>query len=847
MLHHRFFLTCLIWLGLIGFSGLAAAQPVSCGTPGLDGSSYANPSYFPGAATANAGQAVVQVGTLRTGTGAGASVLAPGDLVMVIQMQDVFINNGNSVAYGDGATGRGWTALNNAGRYEFRRVVSVAGANVTLDQNLSFTYTRANPSAGTGASENGNRRFQVIRVPQYASITLPGGTLSPPEWNGETGGVWPIDVSGNLNMNGTTVDASGLGFRGGASYPNNDTRGRTDYVNTTTVVTTLPAGVCGVAGNTDDGVAANVGSFKGEGIGGTPRFVRRQSGGSGYQVAFAFEDLLSSGYPAGGDLARGAPGNAGGGGTQHNSGGGGGSNAGLGGLGGNSFAFYNQAGTCVSFAGGNPNPFLACNGDGARAVGGLGGGTLTASIDNLLMGGGGGGGDNNNACDNSTVPQGAGGNGGGLIFIKAGTVSGGGSLLANGQNGLPAGRDAAGGGGAGGTIVVLTGSNTPGFTAVQANGGQGGNTGWTGTGGTVGTTQLLAGETQGPGGGGGGGAVVRSSNVTLPSTFNGGLSGATFPQADTTITNRYGSGAGGGTAATAPFVPTTTSLGGNCLPQLQTTKRTSTPVVTFPQTNTAVYIITISNSGGGGGAAAGVTVQDTLEAPFAYTPTLAPINAIAVSYVGNASGPGTPVIGTGTQTFTIGTPGSNLLSNSFLLPNNATISFTVTVTVNGAGTSPTLGTVYQNSVTVNYLDPLRTTPTTQVSPGGTYTPGGSVPGSNYTSTSTINEDVRVVGNTSISVSKDNGTTTLVAGQTTSYTLTVANLGPNNAPGVLITDPPVSGLSCTTVTCAVTAGTASCPALSVSTLQTPGLVITPTFNANSTLSFVLTCTVTATGQ
>ncbi len=839
-LHKLWIALCL----LLGLSGFVAAQPVSCGTPGLDGSVYANPSYFPGAATANVGQPVVQVGTIRTGTGAGTSVLAPGDLVMVIQMQDAFINNGNSVAYGDGTTGRGWTALNNAGRYEFRRVVSVAGTNVTLDQNLSFTYTRANPSAGTGASENGNRRFQVIRVPQYASVTLPGGTLSPPAWNGETGGVWPIDVSGNLNMNGATVDASSRGFRGGASFPNNQTNGRTDYANTVTVVTTLPAGTC-AAGT--GGVAANVGAFKGEGIAGTPRFIRRQSGGTNYEIAYAYLDLLTSGYPAGRDLARGAAGNAGGGGTQHNTGGGGGSNAGLGGLGGNSFAYYNAGGTCVSFTGGNPNPFLACNGDGARAVGGLGGGTQTAAIDNLLMGGGGGGGDNNNACDNPTIPQGAGGNGGGIIFIKAGTVSGGGSLLANGQNALPGGRDAAGGGGAGGTIVVLTGTNAPGFALVQANGGQGGNTGWTGTGGTVGTTLLVDGETQGPGGGGGGGAVVRSSNVTLPSQFNGGLSGANFPDANTAITNRYGSGSGGGISATAPFVPTTTSLGGNCLPQLQTTKRTTTPVVTFPQTNTAVYIITITNSGGGGGAAAGVTVQDTLQAPFAYTPTLAPINAIAVSYVGNASGPGTPVIGTGTQTFTIGTPGSNLLSNTFLLPNNATISFTVTVTINGAGTSPTLGTVYQNSVTVNYLDPLRTTSTTQVSPGGTYTPGGAVPGSNYTSTSSINEDVRVVGNTSISVTKDNGTTTLAAGQTTSYTITVANLGPNNAPGVLVTDPFSSGLSCTTVTCAVTAGIASCPALSVSTLQTPGLVITPNFNAGSTLSFVLTCNVTATGQ
>lgn len=303
--------------------------------------------------------------------------------------------------------------------------------------------------------------------------------------------------------------------------------------------------------------------------------------------------------------------------------------------GGNSFAFYNAGGTCVSFTGGNPNPFLACNGDGARAVGGLGGGTLPTSIDNLLMGGG-----------------------------------------------------------------------------------------------------------------GGGGAVVRSNNVTLPSVFDGGLSGANFPLADTTITNRYGSGPGGGTAATTPLCPP-------------------------PQHRAAT-------------------------ACASCKPPSAPPRRWSLFH-------------------------------------------------NGAGTSPTLGTAYQNSVTVNYQNPLRTAPTTQVSPGGTYTPGGPVPGSNYASASTTNEDVRVAGNTSISVTKNNGTTTLVAGQTTSYTIAVANPGPSNAPGVLLTDPVATGLSCTTLTCAVTAGTAGCPALSISTLQSPGLVITPTFNAGSTLSFVLTCNVTATGR
>ena len=936
-----------VCLGLLGnlLSGSSAfAQVSSCGTPGLDGPSYSAPSYYPGAATASAGQPVVQVGAIRTGANAGTAVLAPGDLVMVIQMQDALINNANSIAYGDGSTGRGWTDLQNAGVYEFRRVASVAGTNITLDQNLGATYTRAAPSAGAGATENGNRRFQVIRVPQFSNVTLPGGSISPPDWNGETGGVAVLDVAGTLNMNGTTIDVSRIGFRGAGGVPNSVIQGVTDYAIAPGGLTAngetcggsnngnanngafkgegisgtpryirrqsggtleqvaygfvdltlsgypansdLARGAPGNAGGVPNAVIlgatdyaaapgglasngescggdntgnANNGAFKGEGISGTPRYIRRLSGGTAEQVAYGFVDLTLSGYPANSDLARGAPGNAGGGGTQHNAGGGGGSNVGQGGLGGNSFAFYNNGGTCVSFAGGNPNPFLACNGDGARAVGGLGGATLAPGITRLLMGGGGGAGDNNNACDNITVPQAAGGNGGGIIFIRAGAITGGGNLLANGQNGLPAGRDAAGGGGAGGTIVVLTGSTNPGFASVVANGGEGGNTGWNGTGGVVGTTALRLGETQGPGGGGGGGAVVRSSNATLTGVqVNGGASGAVFPSTDTTITNRYGSGAGGGSAATTPFAANTSALAGNCLPQLQTTKLTTTPLVAFPASNTAVYVITLANSGGGGGAAGGVTVQDTLQAPFSYTPTLAPLNAIGVAYAGGATGPASPTIGSGTRTVTIGTPGSNSLVNAFLLPNNATVSFTLTVVINGEGVSPTLGNTYQNTATVSYLDPLRNAPGTQVSPGGTYAPGGAVPGSNYASGSTTNEDVKVTGGTTtLSVTKSNGLSTVTAGSTTSYTLTFSNTGGLAANNSLIKDNVGAGLVCTSVTCSSTAGGASCPTgLTLGTATASGAVpnlfnntgITiANFPAASSVVLTVNCGVTATGQ
>lgn len=101
-------------------------------------------------------------------------------------------------------------------------------------------------------------------------------------------------------------------------------------------------------------------------------------------------------------------------------------------------------------------------------------------------------------------------------------------------------------------------------------------------------------------------------------------------------------------------------------------------------------------------------------------------------------------------------------------------------------------------------------------------------------------------NATLTIAKINAGTTLIAGQTTSYTITVANLGPGAAGGTTVTDPVAPGLSCTVnPTCAATAG-AACPgSLAIATFQGAGLVI-PTLGSGSTVTFALTCGVTATG-
>jgi uncharacterized repeat protein (TIGR01451 family) len=114
--------------------------------------------------------------------------------------------------------------------------------------------------------------------------------------------------------------------------------------------------------------------------------------------------------------------------------------------------------------------------------------------------------------------------------------------------------------------------------------------------------------------------------------------------------------------------------------------------------------------------------------------------------------------------------------------------------------------------------------------------------------------VRLMAN--LNVTKTNGTTTLVAGSTTSYTVTFSNFGPSAAGGAVVKDGFSAGLSCTTVTCAATTGGASCPtSMSPQGMPVPvaatnffstGETIT-TFPANSTAALVVNCDVTATGQ
>lgn len=235
----------------------------------------------------------------------------------------------------------------------------------------------------------------------------------------------------------------------------------------------------------------------------------KYKGAAGADGAKKGESISS--YISGYDGGRGKQANGGGGGNPGNSGGGGGSLAGFGGFGGHEY-----------------------DGCGITDERGIGGSTLTASINRMILGGGGGAGYRDNNMTSS-----AGGNGGGIVYIKTN------QLIANNQsissNGasvtILSDAESGGGGGAGGSVFLACNLIT-GSLNVSTSGGNGGSN----------YNNMFVIYCHGTGGGGGGG-IFAYSGATIPSNINytsiGGAAGIITNSASTCYSTTYGASDGG--------------------------------------------------------------------------------------------------------------------------------------------------------------------------------------------------------------------------------------------------------------------------------------------------------------
>jgi fimbrial isopeptide formation D2 family protein/uncharacterized repeat protein (TIGR01451 family) len=486
---------------LVSLPQTVQAQSVvnQCAVPGKDGVddgtiSVVN-SYYPAPAsdtTANSGDTSISVGLINSQ--GNQTTISKGDLLLVIQMQDADINFSDTAAYGSGNAsnkGSGSTAINRTGLYEYvvaQNSVGSGGGTIQIQGTgagggLINSYRKQ----AADIIAHGQRTYQVVRVPQFLStnVTLSGVIRSPGPWNGSSGGIVALDVANTLTLDGT-IEVQDKGFRGGGGTTNNN-----DYPDKEDE-----------AYRTDGDVPR--GGVKGEGIAGTPLYVfdgstTTNTGIDGYPRLKSGDTYTTIGSTEGGSRARGAPGNAGGGGDQHNAGGGGGGNGGVGGNGGMSIKTPDNPDT-------NPDTGVS------KPVGGRGGTAFTPTPNRIVMGGGGGAGDANNGV------AGSGGLGGGIVMIRAGTVTGSGSISARAKDGILTPTDDGGSGaGAGGSILVMAKSGSLSGIKLNANGGKGGDT----------NTAKPINYDFGPGGGGGGGVIFSSVPIGT-ATVSGGQPGLSF-------------------------------------------------------------------------------------------------------------------------------------------------------------------------------------------------------------------------------------------------------------------------------------------------------------------------------
>jgi len=356
----------------------------------------------------------------------GPDAIAAGDLVLIVQVQGATIDTRNQSVvngeYGDGAGGndrQGVLATSpfGVGAYEWNIASGVVtGGEVPLVFPTANTYTSTLTVEQLSANVvAGFRRYQAVRVPGYRNLTVPGGaTLTGLPWNGRSGGIVSVDVSELLDVQGT-IDATGLGFRGGTPI--------------------IPCPLPGPSECDNPQV-----SRKGEGIVGTGTRV--------YSRSLGVITGLAIGIP-GGDSNRGAPGNAGG--TPEgdaDSGGGGGGGGGMGGTG----AIGPGAGSVATEARG---------GDGYQ------------DVNRIVMGGGGGSG---SLDDRTAVDAVSGQAGGGVIYLRVTQIMGNGTIRSNGDGGATQPQEGGGGGGGGGTVFIRTHHADIGSVTIEALGGDGAST-----------------------------------------------------------------------------------------------------------------------------------------------------------------------------------------------------------------------------------------------------------------------------------------------------------------------------------------------------------------------------------
>ena len=218
-----------------------------------------------------------------------------------------------------------------------------------------------------------------------------------------------------------------------------------------------------------------------------------------------------------------------------------------------------------------------------------------------------------------------------------------------------------------------------------------------------------------------------------------------------------------------------------------------------------------------------------------------------------------PVGSVSTLSFTITNPnaGSSLTGVAFNdpFPAGLQVAATPNVMTSGCG-SPTFAPVAGDTLLTFSGGAIAASGTCTVSVAVTATTGGTkvnttgnVSATNGGTGNTGTSTLTATPTSDLSISKTNGVTSINAGGTTTYTLVISNAGPSAADGALLTDPAVSNLTVTNVTCTGGTGGATCPGsgVTVTNLQSSGISVN--LPSGSSLTFTVSASIagSATGS
>jgi uncharacterized repeat protein (TIGR01451 family) len=315
----------------------------------------------------------------------------------------------------------------------------------------------------------------------------------------------------------------------------------------------------------------------------------------------------------------------------------------------------------------------------------------------------------------------------------------------------------------------------------------------------------------------GGAACPTVANTTVALMQGTGILVPTLPSGGSvTFTVTGTAGASGTIANTATIAAPTGTTDANLANNSATDTDTINPIANLAISktdgvasvnagSTVTYTIVVSN--GGPSAANGAIFQD---------PAVANLSVTAVTCGTPSGGAACPTVANTTVALM---QGAGIVIPT--LPNGGSVTFTVSGTAGASGTIVNTATV---AAPAGVTDPVLANNTA-------------------TDTDTINPVA------DLAITKTDGTASVNAGSTVTYTIVVSNAGPSAANGAIFKDPAVANLTVTGVTCNTPTGGAACPAVAnttVALMQGAGIVI-PTLPSGGSVTFTVTGTAGTSGS